>query len=89
MANCWPARPVQPCCRRFPLADRQYAVLLSRINVGGNRLKMAELKSALEAAHFPTVQTIAASGNVVLESGLAAGGRQSDHCPAHAGGIRD
>lgn len=44
----------------------RYLALLGSINVGGNRIKMAELKSVLEAAGFKDVQTVAASGNVIL-----------------------
>lgn len=40
--------------------------LLGSINIGGNRVKMADLRSALEAEGFAGVETIAASGNVIL-----------------------
>lgn len=43
------------------------AALLGSINVGGNRLKMAELRSALEAAGFANVATVTASGNVLFD----------------------
>ena len=46
--------------------SQRYLALLGSINVGGNRIKMAELKSVLEAAGFKDVQTVAASGNVIL-----------------------
>jgi uncharacterized protein (DUF1697 family) len=45
----------------------QYVALLGSINVGGNRLKMAELKVALEDEGFEKVQTVVASGNVLFE----------------------
>ncbi len=44
----------------------RYLALLGSINIGGNRVKMADLKAALEAAGFQGVATIAASGNVIL-----------------------
>ena len=40
--------------------------LLGSINVGGNRIKMAELREVLGAAGLKDVSTIAASGNVVF-----------------------
>ena len=40
--------------------------LLGSINVGGNRIKMADLRETLEQEGFKDVTTIAASGNVVL-----------------------
>ena len=45
----------------------QYVALLGSINVGGNRLKMDELKAALEDEGFEKVQTVVASGNVLFE----------------------
>ncbi|HEY6815076.1 MAG TPA: DUF1697 domain-containing protein [Croceibacterium sp.] len=45
----------------------QYVALLGSINVGGNRLKMDELRAALEAEGFAKVQTVVASGNVLFE----------------------
>lgn len=45
----------------------RYVALLGSINVGGNRLKMAELKSAMEAAGFANVETVVASGNVLFD----------------------
>ena len=45
----------------------QYIALLGSINVGGNRLKMDELRAALEAAGLADVQTVVASGNVLFE----------------------
>ena len=46
----------------------RYAAFLRGVNVGGVNLKMAELAKALEDAGFTNVQTILASGNVLLES---------------------
>ncbi len=45
----------------------QYVALLGSINVGGNRLKMTELKAALEVEGFRNVATVVASGNVLFE----------------------
>ena len=50
----------------------RYAALLGSINVGGNRLKMAELKTTLEAEGFANVATIVASGNVLFDNACAA-----------------
>ncbi len=44
----------------------RYVALLGSINVGGNRLKMAELKAALEDEGFEDVETVVASGNVLF-----------------------
>ncbi|RVU48562.1 DUF1697 domain-containing protein [Lujinxingia sediminis] len=46
----------------------EHVVLLRGINVGGVRLKMGDLREALEQAGFEGVRTVLASGNVVLES---------------------
>lgn len=43
-----------------------YAAFLRGVNVGGVRLKMADVASALRSAGFDDVRTILASGNVVL-----------------------
>ena len=45
----------------------RYVALLGSINVGGNRLKMAELKAALEDEGFENVATVVASGNVLFD----------------------
>jgi uncharacterized protein (DUF1697 family) len=45
----------------------QFIALLGSINVGGNRLKMDELKAALESEGFQKVVTVVASGNVLFE----------------------
>ena len=47
-------------------AGQRYLALLGSINIGGNRVKMVDLKAALEAAGFKDVATVAASGNVIL-----------------------
>jgi uncharacterized protein (DUF1697 family) len=44
----------------------RYVALLGSINVGGNRLKMAELREALEREDFAEVETVVASGNVLF-----------------------
>ena len=45
----------------------RYVALLGSINVGGNQLKMAELRAALEDEGFANVATVVASGNVLLD----------------------
>jgi len=50
----------------------QFVALLGSINVGGNRLKMAELKAALEDEGFANVATVVASGNVLFDHDKAA-----------------
>ncbi len=44
----------------------RYVALLGSINVGGNRLKMTELREALEREEFAEVETVVASGNVLF-----------------------
>lgn len=52
---------------------KSYAVLLRGINVGGkNKIAMAELKHCLEEQGCAQVTTYIQSGNVVLQSDLAA-----------------
>lgn len=47
--------------------------LLGSINVGGNRMAMAQLRAAFEKAGFANVATVTASGNVLFdEDGLDA-----------------
>jgi uncharacterized protein (DUF1697 family) len=53
----------------------RHVALLGSINVGGNRLKMAELKAALEDDGFENVATVVASGNVLFEHARAADGK--------------
>jgi uncharacterized protein (DUF1697 family) len=50
----------------------RYVALLGSINVGGNRLKMDELKAALEDHGFANVATVVASGNVLFDHTRAA-----------------
>ena len=44
----------------------RYAAFFASINVGGNRLKMADLREALEREDFEDVETVVASGNVLF-----------------------
>lgn len=44
----------------------RYVALLGSINVGGNRLTMADLREALEREDFEDVETVVASGNVLF-----------------------
>ena len=44
----------------------RYAAFLGSINVGGNRLAMADLREALEREDFEDVETVIASGNVLF-----------------------
>ncbi len=44
----------------------RYLALLGSINIGGNRIKMVDLKGALAKAGFADVTTVAASGNVIF-----------------------
>jgi uncharacterized protein (DUF1697 family) len=46
----------------------RYIAFLRGVNVGGVNLKMADVAAALAEAGFAGVQTVLASGNVVLES---------------------
>lgn len=45
----------------------RYVALLGSINVGGNRLSMAELREAFEREGLAQVETVIASGNVLFE----------------------
>ena len=45
----------------------RYVALFGSINVGGNRLKMADLRAAFEAEGFANVETVVASGNVLFD----------------------
>ncbi len=44
----------------------RYVALFGSINVGGNRLKMADLRHAFEREEFADVETVVASGNVLF-----------------------
>jgi len=50
----------------------RYVALLGSINVGGNQLKMADLRAALEEDGFANVGTVVASGNVLFDHAQAA-----------------
>jgi uncharacterized protein (DUF1697 family) len=56
----------------------RYAALLGSINVGGNRLKMADLVTALEGEGFSNVATVVASGNMLFEHPRASDARLGD-----------
>ncbi|MBY4637896.1 DUF1697 domain-containing protein [Sphingopyxis sp. XHP0097] len=45
----------------------RYVALFGSINVGGNRLKMVDLRAAFEAEGFGNVETVVASGNVLFD----------------------
>jgi uncharacterized protein (DUF1697 family) len=45
----------------------RYCAFLGSINVGGNRLTMADLRLAFEREGFENVDTVVASGNVLFE----------------------
>lgn len=47
----------------------RYAVLLRGVNVGGVKVKMAELREAFTVAGFGEVKTLLASGNVLVDHG--------------------
>jgi len=48
--------------------------LLGSINVGGNRVAMADLRASFERAGFAGVSTVAASGNVIFDADRTSGG---------------
>ena len=45
----------------------RYVAFFGSINVGGNRLTMADLRAAFEAEDFANVATVVASGNVLFD----------------------
>ena len=45
----------------------RYVALFGSINVGGNRLTMADLRAAFAAEGFEHVETVVASGNVLFD----------------------
>ncbi|WP_241386969.1 DUF1697 domain-containing protein [Rhodococcus sp. CH91] len=47
----------------------RYAALLRGINVGGIRIRMADLKDVFDGLGFGGVRTVLASGNVLFDSG--------------------
>ncbi len=54
-----------------------YAVFLRGINVGGIKIKMADLKEAFFGMGFPDVQTLLASGNVIATAPKEGQSRQA------------
>ncbi|WP_026550715.1 DUF1697 domain-containing protein [Arthrobacter sp. Br18] len=54
------------------LEDVDYAVFLRGVNVAGTTMKMADVKHALAALPVSAVQTLLASGNVVLRTSMVA-----------------
>lgn len=48
--------------------SERHAAFLGSINVGGNRLAMAELRDALGEAGLAKVETVVASGNVLFDA---------------------
>ena len=46
----------------------RFVALLRSVNLGPNRLKMADLRAAFEAAGFADPRTIVQTGNVIFES---------------------
>ena len=45
----------------------RYVALFGAINVGGNRLTMADLRDVLEREDFAGIETVVASGNVLFD----------------------
>jgi len=45
----------------------RYCAFFASINVGGNRLTMADLRYAFEREEFENVETVVASGNVLFD----------------------
>jgi uncharacterized protein (DUF1697 family) len=45
----------------------RYVAFFGSINVGGNRLTMADLRGAFERSGFANVETVVASGNVLFD----------------------
>lgn len=69
----------------------RYVALLSSVNVGGNQVKMADLKAALEACGLENVSTVTASGNVIFDHAKAADAalaRQIGDCVKERFGFR-
>jgi uncharacterized protein (DUF1697 family) len=60
----------------------RYVALLGSINVGGNQLKMAELRAALEDEGFENVATVIASGNVLFDHAKAADAKLEERLAA-------
>lgn len=69
----------------------RFVALLSSVNVGGNQVKMADLKAALEACGLDNVSTVTASGNVIFDHDGAADdvlARRIGDCVADRFGFR-
>ena len=64
----------------------RYVALLGSVNVGGNRLKMADLVATLEGAGFSNVATVVASGNVLFDHAPGGDARLSEEI---AGIVKD
>jgi uncharacterized protein (DUF1697 family) len=60
----------------------RYVAFLGSVNVGGNRLKMADLVAALEGEGFSNVATVVASGNVLFEHPRASDAKLGDEIAA-------
>ena len=56
----------------------RYVALLGSINVGGNRLSMADLREAMEREDFENVETVVASGNVLFDHERAGDAKLED-----------
>ena len=57
----------------------RYVALFGSINVGGNRLTMADLRAAFAAEGFADVETVVASGNLIFSRAAdARAGRKAD-----------
>ncbi|HTM94625.1 MAG TPA: DUF1697 domain-containing protein, partial [Croceibacterium sp.] len=60
----------------------RYVALLGSINVGGNQVKMAELRAALGDEGFANVATVVASGNVLFDHARAADAKLEEQLAA-------
>ncbi len=69
---------LRPCARAATDPVTSYAVFLRGINVGGINIRMADLRNALAGRPFHDVQTLLASGNVVLASSLDQAGVKAE-----------
>ena len=58
--------------------------LLGSVNVGGNRIAMADLRDRLASAGFANVATVAASGNVLFDADPSC---DDEHCAARIAGV--
>jgi uncharacterized protein (DUF1697 family) len=65
----WPAKAQARAGapKRLRYIMPRYVALFGSINVGGNRLTMAELRAAFEADGLSAVETVVASGNVLFD----------------------